>query len=46
MTMLDGALELTLEFLNQATQAWMEIEYNRAVHRELGYRPDCCKNML
>ena len=34
MKMLDGVAELTLEFLNQATQAWMEIEYNRAVHRE------------
>jgi transposase InsO family protein len=39
MNMLDGALELTLEFLNQATQAWMEIEYNRAVHRELSSAP-------
>ena len=34
MTMLDGVAELTLDLLNQATQAWMEIEYNRAVHRE------------
>lgn len=34
MTMLDGVMELTLDFLNEATQAWMEIEYNRAVHRE------------
>ena len=34
MKMLDGVAELTLEFLNEATQAWMEIEYNRAVHRE------------
>src|SRR5262249_43530146 len=26
-------------FLNQATQAWVEIEYNRAVHRETGCSP-------
>jgi transposase InsO family protein len=37
--MLDGAAELTLEFLNQATQAWVEIEYNRAAHRETGCSP-------
>ena len=34
MAMLDGVTELTLDFLNEATQAWVEIEYNRAVHRE------------
>src|SRR6516164_9556392 len=39
MKMLDGVAELTLEFLNQATQAWMEIEYNRAVHRETSCAP-------
>ena len=38
MEMLEG-VELTLDFLNEATQAWMEIEYNRAVHRELGTSP-------
>ncbi len=38
MEMLDG-VELTLDFLNQATQAWAEIEYNRAVHRELSMSP-------
>ncbi len=38
MEMLDG-VELTLDFLNEATQAWMEIEYNRAVHRELLMSP-------
>jgi putative transposase len=37
MKMLDGMDELTLELLNKATQAWVEIEYNRAVHRET-----CC----
>jgi putative transposase len=39
MTMLDGVAELTLELLNEATQAWMEIEYNRAVHRETSSSP-------
>jgi putative transposase len=39
MKMLEGVTELTLEFLNQATQAWMEIEYNRAVHRETACAP-------
>ena len=38
MEMLDG-VELTLDFLNEATQAWMEIEYNRAAHRELSVSP-------
>ena len=37
--MLDGVAELTLELLNKATQAWVEIEYNRAVHRETGCSP-------
>ncbi len=39
MTMLDGIADLTLDFLNEATQAWMEIEYNRAVHRETASTP-------
>jgi putative transposase len=39
MKMLDGVAELTLDLLNQATQAWMEIEYNRAVHRETSSSP-------
>jgi putative transposase len=39
MKMLDGVAELTLELLNEATQAWMEIEYNRAVHREIACSP-------
>ena len=39
MKMLDGVAELTLELLNEATQAWMEIEYNRAVHRETSCSP-------
>jgi putative transposase len=39
MMMLDGVAELTLELLNQATQAWMEVEYNRTVHRETSSSP-------
>lgn len=38
MEMLDG-VEPSLDFLNEATQAWTEIEYNRAVHRELSTSP-------
>jgi len=38
MEMLEG-VEPALDFLNEATQAWMEIEYNRAVHRELSMSP-------
>jgi putative transposase len=44
MKMLDGVAELTLDLLNKATQAWMEIEYNHAVHRETSCSPvDRCK---
>jgi putative transposase len=39
LAMLDGYPDLTLAFLNEATQAWVEIEYNRAMHRELGGTP-------
>jgi putative transposase len=39
LAMLDGYPELTLAFLNEATQAWVELEYNRAVHRELACTP-------
>ena len=39
LEMLDGVAELTLDFLNEATQAWVEIEYHRAVHRETGRSP-------
>ena len=38
--MLDGVAELTLDLLNQATQAWVEVEYNSAaVHRETKSSP-------
>jgi transposase InsO family protein len=39
LEMLGQVRELTLDFLNEATQAWVEIEYNRRVHREIGCSP-------
>lgn len=39
MAMLEGEPELTLALLNQATCAWVELEYHRTVHRELGDTP-------
>jgi transposase InsO family protein len=39
MNMLTDVTDLTLALLNEATQAWMEIEYNRATHRETGSSP-------
>ncbi len=39
MAMLEGEKELTLHKLNEATQAWVELEYHRAKHSELGKSP-------
>lgn len=39
MAMLEGVEELTLELLNEATQAWVELEYNKRFHEELGTSP-------
>ena len=39
MAMLENHRPLTLELLNEATQAWVEYEYNRKVHSELGCTP-------
>jgi putative transposase len=39
MKMLDSVADLTLDLLNEATQAWVEMEYNRAVHRETSCSP-------
>ena len=39
MQMLEGVADLTLDFLNHVTQAWAEMEYNRAVHRETRNAP-------
>jgi putative transposase len=42
IAMLEGATDLTLAKLNEATQAWIEMEYNRAVHSSLGRSPLEC----
>lgn len=39
MAMLEGEAALTLDLLNQATQAWVEQEYHRTVHSELDATP-------
>ena len=39
MAMLEGVTDLTLASLNEATQAWCEYEYNRAVHSETRQSP-------
>lgn len=39
MAMLEGEQTLTLELLNEATQAWVEQEYHRSVHSELAATP-------
>ena len=39
LAMLEGHRELTLALLNEATQAWVEYEYNRKVHSEIGMTP-------
>ncbi len=39
MAMLEGEDALTLDLLNQATQAWVEQEYHRTIHTEIGATP-------
>lgn len=39
MAMLENCSELTLELLNEATQAWVEMEYHQTVHSETGQTP-------
>jgi hypothetical protein len=39
MAMLEGVDDLTLVLLNEATQAWVEFEYNRKHHAEIGDTP-------
>ena len=39
MAMLENHPELSLSFLNEATQAWVEGEYNRKVHSETHQTP-------
>ena len=42
LPMLEGAADLTLAQLNEATLAWVEMEYNRKPHSELGMSPLQC----
>jgi hypothetical protein len=39
LAMLERVSPLTLEFLNRATQAWVEHDYNRGIHEELKMAP-------
>lgn len=39
MAMLEGIEDLTLEMLNRATQAWVEMEYHHEPHSEIGESP-------
>ena len=39
IAMLEDVPDLTLAALNEATQAWVEYEYNRKVHSEIGEAP-------
>jgi len=54
LAMLENCSDLTLAFLNEATQAWIEMEYHRQIHSEIAQTPlkrflespnvgrDCC----
>jgi transposase InsO family protein len=39
IAMLEGERELSLALLNEATQAWVELEYNRSKHSAIGQTP-------
>ena len=39
LAMLEGVDDLTLDLLNEATQAWLHLEYNKKLHEELGVPP-------
>ena len=39
VAMLEGVPDLSAELLNDATQAWVECEYNRKIHSETGQTP-------
>lgn len=39
LAMLENHKDLMLSFLNQVTQAWIEMEYHRAIHSETGQTP-------
>jgi transposase InsO family protein len=42
MAMLENKKELTLQLLNDATQAWVELDYHRAKHSEINESPLAC----
>lgn len=39
VAMLENCVDLTLALLNEATLAWVELEYNRTLHSEIGCTP-------
>lgn len=39
MAMLENVTDLTLERLNEITQAWVELDYHRDIHSEIGTTP-------
>ena len=39
MAMLENVTDLTLERLNEITQAWVELDYHREIHSEIGTTP-------
>lgn len=39
LAMLEGVPDVPLALLNEATQAWVELEYHRRIHSELGSTP-------
>lgn len=39
LAMLEDVQDISLSLLNEATQAWVEHEYNRSVHSEIGAAP-------
>jgi putative transposase len=39
LAMLENCSDLTLAFLNEATQAWIEMEYHRQIHSEIAQTP-------
>lgn len=39
LAMMEGQREISLALLNEATQAWVEVEYHRRVHSETGQAP-------
>ena len=39
LAMLEGYKDLTLKILNELTQAWVELEYNKHHHREMDMSP-------